>query len=137
MSTLQALLWAYLIVIIILVHCSLFFCEQHKCLFKVDGYSVLPVSLREFLIHFFSFVPIHIEKLQILAHLMVFGEVILLATLLVDMLQRTIKTILAVTLLALLITFIVYWSTVNPLGNNLEAFFDKIRIRGNEFLKGY
>lgn len=76
MEWIWILIEAYLIAIVIIIHASLLYCAPNACAFDFSIIT-LPQSVTHVLAQLLNFIPISLYNLQLIAHFLLLGDIIL------------------------------------------------------------
>jgi hypothetical protein len=91
MNILNKIVIAYLIVVLVLVHCSLFFCDESHCLYLVSKLPISRESAYYIRVGISTLIPIGFKSIQLLAQWIILIE----ACIIVYYLFRIIQTIIS------------------------------------------
>jgi len=109
MSWVIHIIEVYIVAILLIVHTSLLFCKLDHCAF--DSSAVLTMvspNITNFISKILSIVPISLEGLQLIAHFLLLGDVILIVWLFLKTVGSVFKYIIGTFLLALVLCFVIY-----------------------------
>jgi len=109
MSWVKHVIEVYVVAILLIVHTSLLFCKADHCAF--DSSPVLafvPHNIINFIAKLLGSIPISLEGLQLIAHFLLIGDVILVAGLLLKAVGSLIRYVIGTFLLALVLCFVIY-----------------------------
>ena len=113
MSWAVGIIEVYIVALLFVIHLSLLFCKADQCIFDASpALKYLPASSEAFITKMLSVIPVSLTNLQVIAHFLLIGDVILAIGFVLKLVGAVIRHIIGIILLALVICFIIYMITM-------------------------
>ncbi len=109
MSWFLGALELYLFACLVVVHLSLLFCKPDHCAFDATpALQAIPPNVSSMITKILAAVPISLQNLQLLAHFLLIGDVLLLLGVTCRLLGSVLRYVLSTLILTLTISFVIY-----------------------------
>ena len=121
MEWVKSILEANIIALLILIHASLLFCTPDTCSCDLSFYvSVLPPTILKLIHRALLFLPLNLPTIQLIAHFLVLGDVVLIALFLLRWLKAILSRLIWIILVALSIVICLYVISIITQPNFIE-----------------